>query len=51
MEETFGTGNPKDQDVVVLYKGEKTQVKFLKNGWKCFRRTHFGTFICCHNYS
>ncbi|XP_023338684.1 39S ribosomal protein L32, mitochondrial [Eurytemora carolleeae] len=26
MQETFGTGTPKDQDVVVLYKGEQTQV-------------------------
>jgi len=27
MQETFGTGTPKDQDVVVLYKGEQTQVQ------------------------
>jgi hypothetical protein len=27
MAETFGTGTPKDEDVVVLYKGESKQVK------------------------
>jgi hypothetical protein len=26
MAETFGTGTPKDEDVVVLYKGESKQV-------------------------
>ncbi len=26
MAESFGTGTPKDKDVVVLYKGEKKEV-------------------------
>jgi hypothetical protein len=29
MAETFGTGTPKDEDVVVLYKGESKQVRVV----------------------
>ncbi len=29
MADVFGTGTPKDEDVVVLYKGEHKQVRKL----------------------